>query len=39
MDCLEWINDELKEVHDKELFRTLTELQTGQSPEITTTRD
>ena len=35
MDCLEWINDELKEVHDKELFRTLTELQTGQSPEIT----
>ena len=35
MDCLEWINDELKQVHDKELFRTLTELQTGQSPEIT----
>lgn len=34
MDCLEWINDELKQVHDKKLFRTLTELQTGQTPEI-----
>lgn len=34
MECLEWINDELKEVHNKNLFRNLTEIQTGQSPEI-----
>ena len=34
MECLEWINDELKQVHDNNLFRYLTELQTGQSPEI-----
>ena len=35
MQCLEWINDELKEVHNNKLFRNLTELQTGQFPEIT----
>ena len=35
MECLEWINDELKQVHDNKLFRYLTELQTGQSPEVT----
>ncbi len=35
MECLEWINDELKQVHDSNLFRYLTELQTGQSPEVT----
>ena len=34
MECLEWINDELKQVHDNNLFRHLTELQSGQSPEI-----
>ncbi len=34
MECLEWINDELKQVHDKNLFRYLTELQSGQSPEV-----
>lgn len=34
MECLEWINDELKEVHGKKLFRELTEIQSGQSPEI-----
>ena len=34
MECLEWINDELKQVHDNNLFRYLTELQSGQSPEI-----
>jgi len=34
MECLEWINDELKDVHSKKLFRHLTELQSGQSPEI-----
>ena len=34
MECLEWINDELKDVHSKKLFRHLTEIQSGQSPEI-----
>jgi len=34
MECLEWINDELKQVHDNNLFRYLTELQSGQSPEV-----
>ena len=34
MECLEWINDELKEVHSKKLFRHLTEIQSGQSPAI-----
>ena len=34
MECLEWINDELKEVQGKKLFRHLTEIQSGQSPEI-----
>lgn len=34
MECLEWINDELRLVHDNNLFRYLTELQTGQSPEV-----
>lgn len=32
---LDWILEELKEVRDKDLFRTLTEIETGQSPEIT----
>ena len=35
MECLEWIKDELKQVHESNLFRYLTELQTGQSPEVT----
>jgi 8-amino-7-oxononanoate synthase len=34
-DPLEWIKDELKQIHDKQLFRLLTELETGQSPEVT----
>ncbi|MGH7790732.1 MAG: 8-amino-7-oxononanoate synthase, partial [Thermodesulfobacteriota bacterium] len=29
-----WLDEELKEVHDKKLFRVLTELQSGQFPEI-----
>jgi len=33
-DPLSWIDEELKHIKDKDLFRTLTELQTGQSPEI-----
>jgi 8-amino-7-oxononanoate synthase len=32
---LEWIKEELKQIHDKQLFRLLTELETGQSPEVT----
>jgi len=32
---LEWIKEELKQIHDKQLFRILTELETGQSPEVT----
>ncbi len=31
---LEWIKEELKQIHDKQLFRLLTELETGQSPEV-----
>jgi len=33
-DPLHWIEEELKLIRDKKLFRVLTELQTGQSPEI-----
>ena len=32
---LSWIEKELKQIKDQKLFRTLTEIQTGQSPEIT----
>ncbi len=34
-DPLEWIKEELTQIHDKQLFRLLTELETGQSPEVT----
>ena len=34
-DPLEWIKEELSQIHDKKLFRLLTELETGQSPEVT----
>ncbi|MEX0998899.1 MAG: 8-amino-7-oxononanoate synthase [Thermodesulfobacteriota bacterium] len=34
-DPLGWIKEELKQIHDKQLFRLLTELETGQSPEVT----
>jgi len=34
-DPLEWIKEELKLIHDNQLFRVLTELETGQSPEVT----
>lgn len=34
-DPLQWIKEELKQIHDKQLFRLLTELETGQSPEVT----
>ncbi len=33
-DSLEWIEDELRVVRGKNLFRTLTEIASGQSPEI-----
>ncbi|MGE5444467.1 MAG: 8-amino-7-oxononanoate synthase [Ignavibacteriales bacterium] len=33
-DPLHWIEEELKLIHDKKLFRVLTEIQSGQSPEI-----
>lgn len=33
-DSLFWIDEELKQIRDKDLFRVLTELGTGQSPEI-----
>ncbi|MDA2921167.1 aminotransferase class I/II-fold pyridoxal phosphate-dependent enzyme, partial [Desulfobacterota bacterium AH_259_B03_O07] len=33
-DPLSWIDEELKLIKDKDLFRILTELQSGQSPEI-----
>ncbi|MER3447065.1 MAG: 8-amino-7-oxononanoate synthase [Candidatus Dadabacteria bacterium] len=33
-DPLDWIEEELKIIHDRKLFRVLTEIQTGQSPEI-----
>lgn len=31
---LDWILEELKDVKDKNLFRTLTHIETGQSPEV-----
>ena len=34
-DPLEWIKEELSQIHDKRLFRLLTELESGQSPEVT----
>ncbi len=34
-DPLEWIKEELEQIRDKRLFRLLTELETGQSPEVT----
>lgn len=34
MECTEWINGELKSICDKKLFRHLTELQSGQTPEV-----
>lgn len=34
-DSLLWIEDELQEIRDSNLFRNLTEIQSGQSPEIT----
>lgn len=34
-DPLEWIKEELSQIHDNQLFRLLTELETGQSPEVT----
>ena len=33
-DSLEWIEDELRTIRGKNLFRTLTEITSGQSPEI-----
>lgn len=33
-DPLYWIDEELEQIRDKNLFRVLTELQSGQSPEI-----
>lgn len=33
-DLLQWIDDELGEIRNKNLFRELTELETGQSPEV-----
>ncbi|MGB7293349.1 MAG: 8-amino-7-oxononanoate synthase [Thermodesulfobacteriota bacterium] len=33
-DSLSWIDGELKQIREKDLFRVLTELETGQSPEI-----
>ena len=33
-DPLDWLDEELKEIRDKKLFRVLTELQSGQFPEI-----
>ncbi len=33
-DSLSWIDEELKQIRDKDLFRVLTELETGQSAEI-----
>jgi len=34
-DPLDWIEDDLARIREKDLFRVLTELETGQSPEIT----
>ena len=33
-DSLEWIEDELRVLRGENLFRTLTEIVSGQSPEI-----
>lgn len=33
-DPLDWLDEEINQIHDKNLFRVLTELQSGQSPEI-----
>ena len=33
-DSLEWIEDELRDIRGENLFRTLTEIASGQSPEI-----
>ena len=33
-DPLSWIEEELQQIREKDLFRLLTELETGQSPEI-----
>ena len=33
-DSLIWIDDEIKTIHKRKLFRNLTEIQTGQFPEI-----
>ena len=33
-DSIEWIEDEIKSIRDNRLFRTLTEISSGQSPEI-----
>ncbi len=33
-DSLSWMDEELKQIRDKDLFRVLTELETGQSSEI-----
>ena len=33
-DSLEWIEDELRVIRGENLFRTLTEIASGQSPEI-----
>lgn len=33
-DPLSWIDEELRQIRDKDLFRVLTELETGQAPEI-----
>ena len=33
-DSLYWIENEINSIHQKKLFRYLTEIQTGQSPEI-----
>lgn len=32
--CIEWIEDEITSIREKRLFRTLTEITSGQSPEI-----
>ncbi len=34
-DPLLWIEEDLKRIRDEKLFRTLTEIETGQSPEVT----
>jgi len=34
MESMQWIDEELKDICDRKLFRTLTELQSGQTPEV-----